>query len=243
MSLFNYLKLNYTSISNSFLYLEKNEWFEMIKLFCNKLAAKNVGNLLSTKLIEFVQKGYSITITNCDYPISNTIYPKIRYVNKNNVLIVIPNVPYFTSNYTVDSTLFTDIDISNKILCHFKSISDCVPSIKINRDQESECNFLFQIESAPPLINFSHELIHCLRYFENQNNDYSDEEEATIYGLRNNVLMYNIDSQTIYMTENSIRREWKLNPRVNHDSVENFCHQVRSTYCNAEKFSKKDFYK
>ena len=79
----------------------------MIKTFCDKLAAKNVGNLLTTKLIEFVKKGYSITISNNDYPISRVIYPKIRYESKHSVLVVIPNVPYFTSNYIVDPTLFT----------------------------------------------------------------------------------------------------------------------------------------
>jgi hypothetical protein len=227
----------------------------MIKTFCDKLAVKRVGNLLSCKLVEFIEKGYTITISNNDYPLSSTIYPKIRYVNKTSVLIVIPNVPYFTSNYTVEPALFDDIDISNKILGHFKAISECLPSIKIKQSLESEYNFLFQTEPVPPFIHFAHELIHCLRHFEKLDINRDDEEEATIYGLKNNVLTYGtvhalqdsreeagIKDEPIYITENSIRREWKLNARVNHNSVENFCHEVRSTYPNAKKFSKKDFF-
>ncbi len=243
MTLFNHLKIKYTPASNSFLYLEQDEWFLMIKTFCNKLAEKKVGNQLSSKLIEFIDKGYSITISNNDYPISSTIYPKIRYVNKTSVLVVIPNVPYFTSNYTVEPSLFVDIDMTNKTLCHFKAISECVPSIKLKKEYESEFQFLFQIEPVPPFIHFAHELIHCLRHFENFNTEHDHEEEATIYGLVNNVLAYNFNGQTIYITENSIRKEWKLNARVNHNSVENFCHEVRFTYPNAKKFSKKDFFK
>ncbi len=258
MNLFDHIKLKYEPVFNSYLYLDKNEWTRMIKTFCNKLAEKPVGNILGSKLVEFIENGNQIIIANNDYPISHTIFPKIRYINKQTVLIVIPSVPYFTSNYTINRKLLEDIedidsdednqininhdDQTSKVLTHYKNISECRPTNKLSDKDAYEYKFLIGVEPVPPFIHFAHELVHCLRFFSKFNSEDRHEEDATIYGLKTNVLNYKINGKTIYITENTIRREWGLNPRVNHDSVEIFCHGVNFTYPNAKMFSKKDFF-
>jgi hypothetical protein len=253
MTLFDYIKLKYEPVFNTHIYLNNIEWTSMIKTFCSKLAEKPVGNILESKLLEFIEKGYQIIIANNDYPISRTIFPKIRYVNKTTVLIVIPSVPYFTSNYTINRKLLEDIgqsdinendqvDNINRVLNHYVNICECLPTNKLSDKDAYEYKFLIGVEPVPPFIHFAHELVHCLRFFSKFNTEDCNEEDATIYGLKTNVLNYKTNGKTVYITENTIRREWGLNPRVNHDSVENFCHEVHSTYPNAKKFSKKDFF-
>jgi hypothetical protein len=102
MSLFNYLELNYQPVYAGFINLNQEEWMQMIRMFVDKLAEKTTGKILTTKLIDFVKRGYKIIIQNHDFPFNRTVYPKIRIVDIQTVIIVIPSVPYFINIDIVD---------------------------------------------------------------------------------------------------------------------------------------------
>ena len=88
--------------------LNQQEWLNMIDIFINKMKTKYTTLVLINKLYEFINKGYKVTISNNDLEYSSIIYPKVRFIDKFSVLVVIPSVPYFT---TVDT-----ISVKYKIL-------------------------------------------------------------------------------------------------------------------------------
>jgi hypothetical protein len=203
------------TISTKLIYLNESEWIQMIKKFIQKLDEKPISRILKTKLEYFISIGYNIIISNID-PSTQTIYPKFKYLNPYIVLVVIPNVPYFISVQVSDLTIFDYQPKDNKI----------------NIDK----NYIFE-EKLSGFIGFVHELIHCLRYFEGKMTE-KNEEENVIYGISDDVLTYD----NIYMTENTIRKEWGYNPRVNHESNELLCEDVLYTYKNNSSFTKADFF-
>lgn len=196
------------------IYLNENEWTEMIKLFIQKLYEKPISRILVNKLEYFISLGYKILISNID-PSDQTIYPKFKCIDLSSVLIVIPNVPYFISVQVSDPTIF-NYQPKNK---------------KINIDK----SFISE-EKLSGFIGFTHELIHCLRFFEKKMTEIN-EEENVIYGIIDNVLIYDM----IYITENTIREEWGYKPRINHESIELLCEGVLYTYNNNSSFTKSDF--
>ena len=238
MSLFNYIKINYQPVYTSLINLDANEWSCMVKLFIDKLAEKPIGRILSDKLIGYITRGYSITIQNHDFPENITVFPKIRYTGSRTVLIVVPSIPYFTSIDTVESGLCEDVPDK-----FFSNLSDAIShkpvKYKLTFDNHS---FLLSRGKQTGFISLAHELIHCLRKWEGINTDDSEEEDNTIYGIIGSVLTYNDEQTKIYITENTIRKEWGMCPRVTHDCKEIFCMYIRSTHSNSDKFTKHSFY-
>lgn len=96
MSLDQKIILKWYPVISSLFYLDQSEWKEMINTFLKKLDEQPTSSLLKKKLELFLIRGYTITISNKD-PSDRTIYPKFKCLNSTNVLIIIPNVPYFIS--------------------------------------------------------------------------------------------------------------------------------------------------
>lgn len=244
MELFDKIKLNYNPIHvYDLVNLNQEEWIQMIKYFCEKLAERKNGRILVDKLIQFIDRGFNITVSNNDFKFNSTIYPKIRY-DGNNVFIVIPSVPYFTSVQVIDKELVSESDIV--FIQNLERITMGFPSnVKLDfddKDKHYDYNFLVSWEIMSGFLGFAHELIHTVRYFENYDIDGRYEEDNTIYGY-DRVLSYVINGEVVYMTENSIRMDWDIKPRVSHDCKEIFCYGMRNTYKNANNFTKEDFFK
>jgi hypothetical protein len=243
MTLFNYIQLNYQLVCSheNLINLTEQEWTTMIKQFTIQLAEKPVGLILTNKLIGFIERGYKIQIQNHDFSYSNTIYPKIKYVNEKTALIVVPSIPYFTSIDTVKLELCKDI--TDKFFINLIKVLNYQPgTFKLDF---SQYKYLLSPSKQTGFISLAHELIHCLRNWEciNSNNfDNSNEEDNTIYGINGSVLQYHDGKNIFFITENSIRKEWGMNPRVTHDCIELFCAQVKKTHVNANNYTKKNFY-
>lgn len=238
MTLSKYIQINYQPVYSRFVNLDSKEWTQMIKLFIDKLAEKPIGKILSDKLLTYIKRGYSIIIQNHDFPENRTVFPKIKYIGSNRVLIVIPSVPYFTTIDTVEPGLCEDVpdkffsNLSGAIC--YKPVKD-----KIIFDNYS---FLLSQGKQTGFISLAHELIHCLRKWEGINSEDFIEEDNTIYGILGSVLTYNYEQTKIYITENTIRQEWGMCPRVTHDCKEIFCMYAHSTHSNSEKFTKQSYF-
>jgi hypothetical protein len=212
-------------IYTDILHLDQTRWEYMINKFINKLSSKHYGNLLITRLNNFISENYKIIITNINQN-SNIIYPKIK-INYKTVIITIPSVPYFINVDVIDNTILDNINIDDNNIINLYNISKGLQSNSIIN--LSKYKFLIKQENMPNFITFAHELIHCLRHFEGIKSNY--EEEATIYGLNE----YDI-------TENMIRNEWGYNSRVSHNSTDIFCYKKESSYINSYKYHINDFY-
>ena len=243
MELYENIKYKFEYIPTSFPHLNEIEWKNMLKTFCIRLANKPVGGLLISKLHNFISSGYKITVSNNDYPMSSTIYPKIRYINDASVLIVIPSVPYFTYADTVCADICTDTDDS--FMKNMEKVADGRPSkfrLKFS-DKHRDYDFVISKTKMTFFIGFAHELIHALRHFERMDTDSSKEEDNTIYGIDGYTLKYVQGNTQTFITENTIRKEHGMDARISHDSHELFCYNVRFTHKNADNFDKQDYLK
>lgn len=239
MELYQGFKFKFNYIATSFPHLDETEWTNMIKTFCINLSNKPVGDLLVRNLLKFISKGYKITISNNDYPINSTIYPKIRYISANSILIVIPSVPYFTYVDTISKDICADA--IDSFIKNIEKVTKGFPSkypLKFN-DKHRDYSFLISKTKMTGFISFAHELIHALRYFENIGIEGTEEEDCTIYGLEGQTLQYD----KTFITENAIRKEYGMDSRISHDCREIFCYNVRFTHKNEDMFSKEDYYK
>ncbi len=238
MALFDNIHINYQPVYSQFVNLDLSDWTRMIKLFLTKLAEKPIGRILTDKLLEYVSRGYSITIQNHDFPTNRTVFPKIRYIGARGVLIVIPSIPYFTTIDVIDSGLCDDVEDK-----FFANLSDAIAhepvSFPINLDNHK---FLLSKGKQTGFISLAHELIHCLRKWEGMNSEDPREEPNTIYGIKGSVLTYTVGQKKVYITENTIRKEWGMQARVSHDCKEIFCMYVPSTHVNSEKFTKQSYF-
>lgn len=104
-TLFNHINLEFITIPTNDLHLDEIEWRNMIKSFLAKLISKPYGNIITQKLIKFISNGYKITVSNIDPEYCQTIYPKIKYIDSRNAMIVYPNVAYFTEIEVEDKTV------------------------------------------------------------------------------------------------------------------------------------------
>lgn len=240
-----YIRLNITfiPIHTDHINLSEEEWRRMIMINCLKLAEKPVGCLLINKLTDFINNGYNIKIANYDTELNpRYTYPKIRFIDPKSVLIIIPSVPYFVNVQVLTSKyeFFPDNHNLNQV-SQYKPAFNKLESINY-KDINNLSNWI-GLEQLPQIIGFAHELIHCLRYFEGLNTSNPNEEDHTIYGIASETLSYNIDGTMIYITENTIRKDFGFKPRMSHLSNEIYCWGLLSTYHNSSKFNKKDFFK
>lgn len=241
MELYTKLNFKFDYFDTHLIHLKEDEWRMMIQNFCVKLAEKPIGKLLLNKLTQFISNRYHIKFANYDTEFeSSYIYPKIIYIGPKHVVIVIPSVPYFVNVDVLNESvlqLSTDHNLHQVINCK-PTYSKLDLSFTYNKNQKS----WFLSERLPQFIGFAHELVHCLRHFEGIDTNHLDEEERTIYGISYNTLSYEMDGQRVYVTENSIRKDFGLKPRISHSSDEVFCWRVASTYDNSRKFTKDDFF-
>lgn len=239
MDFYSLLELKFTEYYTDHIHLDQEEWSLMIMTFCLELAEKPIGKLLLDKLCGFINSGYKITIANSDeITMSLYIYPKIRYINSTSVLVIIPSVPYFVNVEVVDSNKIKDIEDENLVrVAYSLPAVSCLKSSSYYQNNQNGIRCI-SLERMPPIIGFSHELIHCLRHFEKISAGSSNEEDCTIYGLESNLLKYNLG----YITENTIRKDFGFKPRISHSSSEIYCWRAISTYSNASKFTKQDFF-
>ena len=244
MELYSKLIIEFTEFYTDHIHLSKEEWRMMIMDFCTKLAEKPTGRILIDKLTEFVNNRYYIKVANYDTELkSSYIYPKIRYQGPNYVLIIIPSVPYFVKNEVLyeETQDFPD-DYSLFRVLNYLPATTKLSSLSSYKENENHIDWI-KLEPLPQIIGFAHELVHCLRHFEGFNIDQSNEEEYTIYGIGSNTLSYDIDERKVYITENTIRKDFGFKPRMSHSSSEIYCWNLLSTYTNSRKFTKEDFFK
>ena len=241
MEFYTKIDINFTPIYTDHINLSEEEWRRMIMSFCLKLAEKPVGYILINKLTEFISNGYNLKLSNYDTD-SSYVYPKIKFQNSNSVLIIIPSVPYFVNVevLTKDAQFLSDNDNLNQVI-QYKPAFNKLELSSYYKDKNKDAFII--LEQLPQIIGFAHELIHCLRYFERLDVFNSNEEEHTIYGIDSNTLSYNIDGKEVYITENTIRKDFGFKPRMSHLSNEIYCWRLLSTYDNSSKFNKEDFFK
>lgn len=241
MELFQMITYNFTNIYTELLHLDEDEWLIMIRKFFNRLAEKETGSVIVDRLKYFLLNGYKITISNNDFITSHIIYPKIKYNDPRNVFIVIPSVPYFTKVQVISKSLCEDCD--DEFLQNMNVVANGLPSsFKINFNQDhSMYRFLIKNEKMSNFISFVHELVHCLRHFEGLTK--VNDEDNTIYGINGTVLTYKDNVKEVYITENSIRKEWGYRARVSHSSIDEFCYGAKYTYKNKDAYTKEDFYR
>jgi hypothetical protein len=235
---------NYTYIPTEHIHLTEEKWKLMIMTFCIRLAEKSTGKILIDKLTEFINNGYDIKVANYDSEIqSSYIYPKIIYKSPKNVLIIIPSVPYFVETYVLvkSKQKYCNDYRLNKVFNYFPA-NELLSSYTSYNDNENQINWI-KLNKIPQIIGFAHELIHCLRHFEKFDINHPNEEEHTIYGIGSNTLSYCIGNQKVYITENSIRKNFGFKPRISHYSKEFYCWGVSSTYENSNKITQLDFFK
>ena len=243
MDFYSKLELQFTLISTDFLQLNEKEWYEMIKLFCVKLADKPIGNIIISKLDEFISNDYNIIISNYDSE-SVYIHPKVKYIDKKLIIIIIPSLPYFVNVEIIDINIFNNINsyVSNEYYNFLRVNNYETSTIPLDTIERTLNNNTYKWLQMPQFIAFAHELIHVLRYFEGFNIRHVNEEANVIYGLESNVLTYTIMDIEYKITENMVRKDFNLRPRVSHDSKEIYCYSNYETYVNHDKFSKEDFY-
>jgi hypothetical protein len=238
------LKFEFTEFYTEHIHLSEEEWKMMIMVFCLELAEKPVGSLLFNKLTEFIDNKYNIKISNYDTELrSSYIYPKIRFQDPRSVLIIIPSVPYFVKVEVLTESLefFPDNYNLNQVL-QYKPARNKLESSSNYKDNKNQVDCI-NLEKLPPIIGFAHELVHCLRHFERLDTNNSNEEEHTIYGIGSNTLSYDIAGRKVYITENTIRKDFGFRPRMSHSSSELYCWRLPSTYSNSGNFTKEDFFK
>jgi len=99
-------------------------------------------------------------------------------------------------------------------------------------------NSFSKYEYQPYVITLFHELVHCLRSFNNIASDGMLEEYSTIYGIQGNTLI--IDGNII--TENSFRKEIGLMPRLSHGSSDEYIYNITRDKYYSKQFLKDKFY-
>lgn len=200
------IKLNYYENTN---FLDKSEWSKMIHFLLEKIYLTNIGKLLIDSIDNELGPNKYITISN---------YCKnksFQYPNYNSIdnIICIPETPYFIDVPVISKKFnFKDSEI------FLQNIFNSIPLNQKLSDNFIECFSSYRFQ--PYYVILFHELVHCLRHLKNINSD--NEEESTIYGIKDDTLVIN----GIYITENNFRKEIGLLPRLSHGSRDKYIYKV-----------------
>jgi len=237
-------QINYTPLGFGDKCLTKNEWLSMINRFISTLRTLETGSKLIEQLEYHCINGRKLVIANNDCT-SRIIYPKAMVIS-GGYKIVIPNVPYFTLAPTIscglDDICFTELSpTKQKIVKNIKLVSEHKPSRFSFKDNEPLLEFFTSFTTQPHIVMFAHEMIHALRHFQNIG-DTPREEAYTIYGIDDNKGRIRLNNGSrIFITENTIRREIGLPPRVSHDSEYQYIYDLARTHDKKHLFNKESY--
>jgi hypothetical protein len=236
MSLLN-ISLEFTPVSST-LYLNEEEWINMINTFILRLNDNSLGFKFLKRLNYYLNSGYNLTIIN-NHSSSLTIYPKTIFINRRNIKILIPSVPYFTDAQTIhpkdfDSSSTIDLSLYGDLVALSK-YKELKTKMDLNEEKRPKIKHFSCYTRQSFFMTFAHELIHCLRYFEGIHDKYL-EEEATIYGIEGKSLK--VEGEII--TENTIRREFGLLPRISHNNRDIYIYNDNNVEV-MKHFTKEDF--
>ena len=190
---------------NHYGFLNETEWKKNIKSYLNFIENNKIGKLLINS-INLLKKNKTINIKN--YSSSKIFqYPYCENSNKE-INIYIPDSPYFIDVPVLNkkklkvSTQLQSNDINN--LIEVKTLEQ-----KINNEVVKK---FYKYEFQPFVVILFHELIHCYRIL--SNTESIDDEEAVIYGIKNQTSVI----ENILITENNFRNSLNLGMRISHDS-------------------------
>ena len=209
---------------NHYGFLNETEWKKNIKSYLNFIENNKIGKLLINS-INLLKKNKTINIKN--YSSSKIFqYPYCENSNKE-INIYIPDSPYFIDVPVLNkkklkvSTQLQSNDINNFL--EVKPLEQKINNEVVKKFYKYECqpfgvilffNFevIFSACRKPFVVILFHELIHCYRIL--SNTESIDDEEAVIYGIKNQTSVI----ENILITENNFRNSLNLGMRISHDS-------------------------
>ena len=218
-----------TFYHNNVQFLNKDEWTNLIKYYLNLIQSTEIGGILLKYINRHIENGFEVIIQNYA-PDKNFQYPFCKK-NDNHIYINFPDTPYFIKVPVLNLELIKGFIPAKNI----KNIKKCKP---VNNILDTNLIHTFTTYKFQPMVVILfHELIHCLRYMFNYNSD--TEEESTIYGITNDTL--NLENR--FITENSFRKELKLEPRMSHQSEYYYVHNTNNSINISKETLKKNFKK
>ena len=213
--------------------LDKEEWLSMIKKHLRILNQTPSGNILLQSVLKSPKK--MMIVNNLD----NKMY--IRTVNSHYcTYIQIPDIAYFHSIFSLNmNTINTAPDYWRD---YFSEIwSNSLITLKNKKFLTKEIPDKYLVEIFNPYnVVMGHEMIHAIRYMYYGKSIGKYEEEHTIMGIdfeKKRECYIPVGHQQFIVTENSIRRDFHLPPRLGHDTKHLVNYWVRDT----AGYSKKDF--
>ena len=215
-------------------FLSENKWKSNIIDYLDKIKSIKIGELLLNKIQDFIEiKKNKVIIKN--YSDSKIIqYPHCQR-NGKDITIYIPDSPYFISVPVFDEKLIEDSSLFGDL----KNLVELNPL-----DKKLDCSFVksfSKFEFQPYVVILFHELIHCYRFLTEEES--IDDEEAIIYGLKNQTSIINDNNKIHFMTENNFRKSLGLSKRISHDSkfiyVENCRNETNLNHDEKDYYFKK----
>ena len=195
---------------NHFGFLNETEWKNNIKSYLNFIENNKIGKLLINS-INLLKKNKTINIKN--YSSSKIFqYPYCENSNKE-INIYIPDSPYFIDVPVLDKKKLKVSIQSEEVITSNGDINNLLQINPLEQKINNELvkNF-YKFEFQPFVVILFHELIHCYRIL--SNTESNDDEEAVIYGIKNQTSVI----ENILITENNFRNSLNLGIRISHDS-------------------------
>ena len=195
------IKISYKSNVN---FLNEDEWTNLIIYYLNLIESTNTGKILLKYINKYIEKEFDLVIEN--YSSDKVFQYPFCKNNKNKVSINIPDTPYFIKVPILNFDLIKGLKLNEELerVKKYKPVNNQLDKEIIN----SFSKYKFQ----PMVVVLFHELAHSLRIMLKYNSN--TEEESTIYGINGDTLFLD----NTYITENSFRKDLKLEPRISHES-------------------------
>ena len=208
--------------------ISSEDWNAMINTALDRINSNRLGSMMISMINEYnTHADINVSIVSEETYSTRVKIPKITYYHgKSDIQIVIPAKEYRSKVRVIDPMIIPKSYIentSNSPLKYFACLcnncdvpEDIITSSDIkdrsNKYNELYNNITYMIEQPLEMI-LAHEMVHCLRLLMDCHSE-TREEEGTIFGMPGNT-MY-LDGHKI--TENTIRKEFGLPLRVNHEA-------------------------